>query len=497
MKKLFVLVCLVSCLFVSAVPFSAFAAAASASSIQSFEPNELIKTDGTYWVWGGSQSVPTQITGLTDVAAAFPGRLIMKKDHTVWYWERSTPASASVHIEQVEQLSDITNVYATWDELLVIDAAGHVHHAPLTSGKLDPAQITLLPGIDHVAKVSSYYESYDGGGDYRYLFLKTDGTVWTSKDSFQSFEAIQHLDHVTDIEQNTALKSDGTVWSLPLEYTVREEQLGQLSAAKLDGLANIRTIGINGRSNFVIDKQARLWFWGATITGYSDGTTLHANKPILLTSIADVKDAYIVERSLIVLTADGKLNAASIELETMKANPVFTVLASDVVQIKGGGRHLIMKKADGTLWGWGVNKDAQLGNGSYEFMPDLPVPVQKPISVQLNGELVAFSNGVVTRNGQAFIPLRSIFEKLGAAVTWDEMKKIVTISRTESGKPSTTVTINFMTGEVAVNNKAIQSPTEPFGINGTSYLPLRLISESLGAKVDWMQKEEKISITMK
>ena len=29
-------------------------------------------------------------------------------------------------------------------------------------------------------------------------------------------------------------------------------------------------------------------------------------------------------------------------------------------------------------------------------------------------------------------------------------------------------------GEVAVNNKVIESKAEPFGINGTSYLPLRL-----------------------
>jgi hypothetical protein len=181
----------------------------------------------------------------------------------------------------------------------------------------------------------------------------------------------------------------------------------------------------------------------------------------------------------------------------MPDNPSFKLLASDVSQIKADYRHIIMQKTNGTLWGWGVNKDAQLGYGDYEFMHSTPVPVQKPITVELNGEPVFLTNGVITRNNQAFIPIRSVFEKLGAVVSWDNEKKIATITRSKAIKSPITIHVNYMTGITDINDEPVTLQTAPFGVSGTSYLPLRFISESLGATVDWMQKEDKISISMR
>nr|WP_246772632.1 stalk domain-containing protein [Paenibacillus polymyxa] len=91
-----------------------------------------------------------------------------------------------------------------------------------------------------------------------------------------------------------------------------------------------------------------------------------------------------------------------------------------------------MQKADGALWGWGVNKHAQLGIGDYEFLYSSPVPVQKPILVHLNGSPVSLSNGVITRNGQAFIPLRSVFDKLGAEIAYDFNSKIAKMNQSKT-----------------------------------------------------------------
>ncbi|UVI29499.1 stalk domain-containing protein [Paenibacillus spongiae] len=495
MKKLIAVLSLVSCLSAASLA-SAAPASETNSSIRSFEPTSLVKSDGTYWEWGQNQSVPTQVHGLTDVSRSLAGQLVMKEDHSVWYWDRSALSSAA-QVQPVKELDNAAFVYSNWDELLAVDAQGKVSVLPKKDGKWDITQINPLQGIDNVTAISNYYESYPKDGYQRLVFLKKDGTAVKDTESPQVFSPIQGLDRIIAIDRNLALKEDGTVWTWQTEFTGAETPASQVKAVQIKELSNIRQIRTNGNTHLAIDSQSRLWYWGATITGFSDGTTYHKGTvPILLNTVSDVKDAVIAERSLLVLTHKGKVLMASIEREAMPSNPAFEQLATDISQIKSGGRHAIMLKNDGTLWGWGVNKNAELGYGDYEFMHSEAVPVQQAIQVELNDEPAILTSGVITRSGQAFIPLRSIFEKLGASVEWDEMKKTVTIVRKEAGKPGVTILIDYKTGEMKLNNAIVKLANEPFGINGTSYLPLRFISESLGAKVDWVQKEDRISITM-
>ncbi len=336
------------------------------------------------------------------------------------------------------------------------------------------------------------------------MFLKKDGTVSTTRDDFESFETIQNLTDIIQIKNNLALKKDGSVWSWPvLDYYKNPEAPINLSATRFNGISNIKSLKGNQNSLLAIDGASQLWFWGATITGYSDGTIYHEQSPILLKGIKNVVDAYIVERTIVALTGEGNFYQTSIGSETIPADSKFTLLETEVSNIKKGARHIIMQKKDGSLWGWGVNKEAQLGYGDYEFSHDAPVPVQKPISISLNGESISLSNGVITRNGQNFVPLRSLFEKLGATITYKEnitaaktIDKQIMITRTATDKPALAISINSVTGATLVNNKSVNLPTLPFIVNGSMYLPLRFISEQLGASVEWLPQEERIAITM-
>ncbi|WP_188114444.1 stalk domain-containing protein [Paenibacillus sp. B2(2019)] len=499
---------MVSALLVLSLACNVSAAAAAentttTTNLTSYGADYLTKTDGSFWVWGGNRSVPTQIHDLNEVQAYFGSQYVMKKDLSVWQW-RTSAYSEAVKVTPVQELDNLVDMFMTGNRTIALKGDGTILSAPLSSDGLTTSAFTPISGVDNVAAVGGYYESDLHKSWTRYVFLKKDGTVSTTRDDFESFETIQNLTDIIQIKNNLALKKDGSIWSWPVQdYYKNQGAPIDLSATPLKGISNIKSLKGNQNSLLAIDGASQLWFWGATITGSSDGTTYHEQPPILLKGIKNVVDAYIVERSIVALTGEGNVYQTSIENEMMPVDSKFTLLEKEVSSLKKGGRHIIMQKKDGSLWGWGVNKDAQLGYGDYEFSHAGPVPVQKPISISLNGESIPLSNGVITRNGQNFVPLRSLFEKLGATITYKEnitaaktIDKQIMITRTATDKPALAISINGVTGATMVNNKSVNLPTLPFIVNGSMYLPLRFISEQLGANVEWLPQEERIAITM-
>ncbi|MHA6529706.1 stalk domain-containing protein [Paenibacillus sp. BAC0078] len=525
-KQFGIMLSLAAALTVSGTAAGAAPDTSAPSRIASYGADYLIKTDGSLWVWGGNRSVPTQVAALQDVEAAFnsqAGSFAVKKDRSVWKLETSATTLATT-ATPVQEPGTLKQLFSLSSRTVAVSDDGTLSSSirsfdNQTARSTDSA-FTRESGIDNVAAVDGYYESNKSKQHWqRFLFLKKDGTVWTTFDDFATFTQVPGLTDVTHLQQNYALRKDGTLWTWPIQNEYEPETLGDPSVvtpAAVSSLPKIRSIRNNGISMLAIDGQSNLWFWGATITGVSDGTTYHQQAvPVRFTAIKNVTDAYIVERSIVALTSGGKVYAASIDGESMNPNADFGLLASEITSIQGSGRHVIMQKTDGTLWGWGINKNAQLGNGEYEFNYPAPVAMQKPIAISLNGENVSLTNGVITRNGQNFIPLRSLFDKLGATVAYKEdiktvpagkdkpggmistVDKKVTITRNAADKPALSITINTVTGATTVNDKSVTLPTPPFIVSGTVYLPLRFISEQLGASVNWLPQQETIAITMK
>ncbi|MBB3114595.1 alpha-tubulin suppressor-like RCC1 family protein [Paenibacillus phyllosphaerae] len=486
MKKWTALLSLAS---IVSLTWTASASAANASLIRAYEPDSLIKTDGSYWIWGGSQSVPTQVQGITEAKASFPYHFIVQEDNSVWHWSRETPSSEAV-LTQADELKGLLSLQSLGKKLIALDTTGSVYTIPMADYEHpELGQITRNEALASVIDLTTFDVQYPlNNGGSQLVYLKKDGTVWSNSGAQPTIGAVKGLDHVIDVDRNMALKSDGTVWTW-------DGQSGH-AAAQLKGLASITSFKQSHYSRLAIDEESRLWFWGATITGFSDGTTLNEQTPTRLTSINDVKDAVVAERFMLVLTNSGKVYETSIERDKMPANPTFKLLASDVSSFKEGWRHVIMQKTDGSLFGYGINKAAELGYGDYEFEHLSPVPVQEPISITLNGEPVYLSSGVMTRNNQSFVPLRSVFEKLGAKIAFNNETKIATVERATANGTKISISIDTLRGDTTLNGQAVNLATKPFSVNGTSYLPLRFISEQLGAKVEWSQQQLKIIITM-
>ncbi|GIO11822.1 hypothetical protein J19TS2_13770 [Cohnella xylanilytica] len=470
--------------------------------IAGYGANSLVKSDGTYWTWGDGRSAPTQIAGLADVETVLEGNLVVKKDGSVWHWEKTDSADGA-KVEKVEGLTRPVAVRYTYYGTLAVDAEGNVFRAEMKDRGPDMTRFAPVTGIGDVADLTYYYDGRNRDGQAQWVFLKRDGTVWKNADyAFDRFVPIPSAGPASSVQSQLVLKKDGTVLAWPIDNTGTAPSWNGDAAVRVPGLSGIRSVWTNTNTNLAIDAEGKLWFWGATITGWTDSTVLHnRTTPVQLKGLPRVKTAYAVERSLVALSEDGKLYATSIERSDMPAAPEFKLLSADVGSVLASKRHLIYQKTDGTLWGWGVNKAGQLGYGDLEFEHLTPVPVQPPVAVTVNGETARLSNGVIVRSGQTFVPLRSVFEKLGAKISWDENGKVAAVERQSGAEGSasgdTIILVDFKSSSITLNGKPVKLANDPFGIGGVSYLPLRFVSESLGAKVDWKKEENRIDIEMK
>ena len=97
---------------------------------------------------------------------------------------------------------------------------------------------------------------------------------------------------------------------------------------------------------------------------------------------------------------------------------------------------------------------------------------------------------------RTMLPARFVAENLGADVSWDGDKELVTI-KGKNLKTSDDVTILIYIGsDIAyVNGKEIKLDSPAFIENDRTYTPIRFISENLGASVEWVEKEQKVIIT--
>lgn len=97
-------------------------------------------------------------------------------------------------------------------------------------------------------------------------------------------------------------------------------------------------------------------------------------------------------------------------------------------------------------------------------------------------------------NGRTMIPARFIAESLGAKVTWNGQKRLVTIIGKNKENKKITILITIGSKYAIVNNKKIELESPAFIENDRTFTPIRFISENLGATVYWDENNKKITI---
>lgn len=105
---------------------------------------------------------------------------------------------------------------------------------------------------------------------------------------------------------------------------------------------------------------------------------------------------------------------------------------------------------------------------------------KKEITVYLNGVKQHYAKSPVMSSGTVLVPIRGIFESLGANLVFDAKNKTIHAKRNE-----TQITIILGEAYASVNGKNIPLSVKAQTIHNITMVPLRFISEALGATIEW------------
>jgi len=125
------------------------------------------------------------------------------------------------------------------------------------------------------------------------------------------------------------------------------------------------------------------------------------------------------------------------------------------------------------------------------------------IIVELDGKTIEFDVKPEIIDGRTMVPLRKIFEEIGATVKWDNDTQTVSARK---NKKTITLAINSADlqidkgdtdeeGNPIVEAVTLEVPAQI--VSGRTLVPVRAISESFGLDVDWDGDNRKVTITSK
>lgn len=407
----------------------------------------------------------------------------------------------------------------------------------LGNGSIVPVKSPVRMHIDEVKDIA--------GGHMHTLILRKDGTVWatgannegqlgigtTSNQPVLEPVQVPGLDNIIAIaasyDQSLALGADGTVWQWGRKNSVHTPSP---VPEKLEGIPSSAAIAAGSLTATTLDKDGQVWITGSAVTDMNpdrlwEPTTVKGDAmgKAIAVAAGSQKTAALLEDGSVAIWKNSKTYPTAGEL----LSPIKVQNNADTVHLAGGSFSTFSTiKKDGTVWVWDSYMDASeyaavkvegissaidlantsmreqyalLSNGTVmkwhynggSSTPSKPQLVEDAIHVEINGESVDFSYPPALVNNVSYVPLRGVFEHMGAKVTWMNQTNSVIVS-----KDKMKIEIDLYTLNTMINGKKIAASLQPFNENYTTMVPLRFIAEALGAKVTWVEEQHAIRIEL-
>jgi hypothetical protein len=106
---------------------------------------------------------------------------------------------------------------------------------------------------------------------------------------------------------------------------------------------------------------------------------------------------------------------------------------------------------------------------------------QKDIKIILDGQTLELGATPIIVNGSTLVPMRGIFEAMGATVNWDGESQIAYAT-----KGLKIIQMHLDWNCLYINNVYSKTDSAPTLINNVTYVPVRAIAEGLNATVEWI-----------
>lgn len=111
--------------------------------------------------------------------------------------------------------------------------------------------------------------------------------------------------------------------------------------------------------------------------------------------------------------------------------------------------------------------------------PAIKLTIDKKAAT-VNGAQVKLDTAPIALSGVTYLPLRFIADAMGAEVAWDQASKKVTVLRGDK-----LLELQIGSADMIAGGIRQPAPAAPLIRDGRTLVPLRLISEQLGLKVNW------------
>ncbi|WP_179281052.1 stalk domain-containing protein [Paenibacillus sp. XY044] len=437
-------------------------------------------------------------TAFVQVAAGNYYSVGLRADGSVWTWGRNllgelgipdttavSSMAAPVRLSTLPPLNSIaTDGYGYQ---LGVARDGTVWEWGSRPGYVRETQVPrALPGLSGISQVTTL-QKYSFG-------LGSDGSVkaWMRDQkrgdsgppiSVNGLKNIVQLQSASDFIY--ALDSAGSVWRFTVNTS--ENQLHLSVPVRIQGLPALKQISTqHAYDAYGVDSSGKVWKWSIQA---SSGTAKLYVKLVSIQPSLQVRNVYaspgyalLVTRQGEVWMYDGKPGGSAIKVKGLQR----------IASAAAGDTHRLAVDAKGQVYGWGANNWNEVGvpRNTGDGMEYAPVPIQRPITIRINGSLLPASFPAVNKNNSIIVPVKSVAKELGGSLEASS-DQAGTTYRLQYGQ--TTVTFRSGSAEAAIQGRSIALSGPVSMINGAVMVPASLFKQ-LGCQVDWNPNLAELSI---